>query len=233
MIKKLIEFATDVEHIDLPKPSKRYIPEWYKKAQTFIGGKQIINSGSEIGTKSVKACIPFLDAMITGYIVELSQDIQVTRGPNNETTLGWGVYEMPVAELRHLGILQGYEIPEDYMQEAWAWKFDYCYKTPKGYSVLITHPLNRYDVPFHTLSGVVDSDKVVNKGNLPFLMKKDFEGIIPAGTPIAQIIPFKRDDWQSKENKDLIAEGKKNNFLSRRIGLGWYKHSQWNRKNYF
>ena len=30
----------------------------------------------------------------------------------------------------------------------------------------------------------------------PFLMKKTQHTIIPKGTPIVQIIPFKRDDWK-------------------------------------
>lgn len=232
MTKKLIEFATDMPYLELPKPARRTVPDWYKKAEKFIGGKQILNNQSVTGSKTIKVCMPFFDTLTAGYVVELAQDVQVSRGPMGETILGWGVAEIPVAEQRPIEIMQGYPIPDSFAEEAFAWKFDYCYKTPVGYSVLVTHPLNRYDVPFITLSGITDADNVVNKGNLPFLIKKDFEGIIPAGTPIAQLIPFKRDNWQSKENKDLIAEGKKNNFLSRRTAFGWYKRTQWSRKNY-
>jgi hypothetical protein len=35
--------------------------------------------------------------------------------------------------------------------------------------------------------------------NFPFTLNDpDFEGLIPAGTPIAQAIPFKRTSWRSK-----------------------------------
>ena len=32
-------------------------------------------------------------------------------------------------------------------------------------------------------------------GNVPFFIKSGFEGVIPAGTPIAQLIPIKREKW--------------------------------------
>ena len=54
-------------------------------------------------------------------------------------------------------------------------------------------------MPFQTLSGIIDSD-VYNhgrNGNFPFYLENDFEGIIPAGTPLYQIIPIKREDWKS------------------------------------
>jgi hypothetical protein len=35
-------------------------------------------------------------------------------------------------------------------------------------------------------------------GNIPFFIKEGFSGVIPKGTPIAQVIPFKRESWTSK-----------------------------------
>ena len=48
-------------------------------------------------------------------------------------------------------------------------------------------------MPFHSFSGIVDTDKHPVPVNFPFVVKKDFEGVIPAGTPIAQFIFLKRD----------------------------------------
>jgi hypothetical protein len=40
----------------------------------------------------------------------------------------------------------------------------------------------------------VDTDEYVNETNIPaLLLDDDFEGIIEAGTPLVQVIPFKRD----------------------------------------
>ena len=32
-------------------------------------------------------------------------------------------------------------------------------EAPEGYSLLFTHPVNRFDLPFTTLSGLVDCDR--------------------------------------------------------------------------
>jgi hypothetical protein len=34
--------------------------------------------------------------------------------------------------------------------------------------------------------------------NSPFIIKSGFEGIIEKGTPMFQVIPFKRADWQAE-----------------------------------
>jgi hypothetical protein len=68
------------------------------------------------------------------------------------------------------------------------------------------------------------------KGNLPFFIKEGFEGIIKAGTPIFQIIPFMREQWTMELNENLLEECdtrnnkyKENNF---------YKKYYWDRKQY-
>ena len=43
------------------------------------------------------------------------------------------------------------------------------------------------------------TDKEVLNFHLPMWLKKDFIGIIKKGTPIAQIIPFKRDNWTANK----------------------------------
>ena len=50
--------------------------------------------------------------------------------------------------------------------------------------------------PLLTLSGVVDTDDFPLSVQFPFFIKKGFSGLIPAGTPIIQAIPFKRDNWK-------------------------------------
>jgi len=34
---------------------------------------------------------------------------------------------------------------------------------PAGYSLLITHPFNRHDLPFVTLTGLVDADSLLRQ----------------------------------------------------------------------
>jgi len=60
------------------------------------------------------------------------------------------------------------------------------------------------------MPGIVDTDKYFAPVNFPFVINDPkFEGLIPKGTPIAQVIPFKRDGWKMKiGNKDNIKEMK-------------------------
>ena len=53
-------------------------------------------------------------------------------------------------------------------------------------------PINRFDLPFLSISGFIDCNYGFSlAGNMPFFIKKGFEGVIPAGTPYMQIIPIK------------------------------------------
>ena len=96
--------------------------------------------------------------------------------------------------------------------------------TPNKYSLLITHPLNRTDLPFLVSSGFVDSDKTqLSFGKLPFFLKEDFEGIIKAGTPYAQLIPIRRETFKLIEKTSLIESAKKLSIKSQSVFSGWYK----------
>lgn len=227
---KKIEFASPHEFISIPKPSRSYIPKWYKEIEKHIGGSPRIKKIGNLGVNTSKACPPFLDALTSGYVIELWQDIEVTQNITG-IEVHWNV-DPGVAFSRNEIIHSGIPVPAGHNKQPFAWANPHAFQTPSGYSAIVTHPLNRYDLPFTTLSGIVDSDKGISTGNLPFYIKENFEGIIPAGTPIAQIIPFKRDNWESFENKSLIETDKKHRFSSRRVVSGWYKQNIWKMKEY-
>jgi hypothetical protein len=70
---------------------------------------------------------------------------------------------------------------------------------PKGYSLLFVPPLNRPDPRFTCFSGMVDCDGYFEFINFPFVWNEpNFKGILPAGTPLMQVIPIKRDTLFSK-----------------------------------
>ncbi len=64
-----------------------------------------------------------------------------------------------------------------------------------GHSLFATHPVNRADLPFRLLTGVVDSDRFTDVGILFPAVWTDlnFEGVLPRGTPIAQCFPIVRE----------------------------------------
>jgi hypothetical protein len=94
----------------------------------------------------------------------------------------------------------------------------------------VSHPFNRLDLPFISTSGIVDADKGIGSGGVPFAIKKGYSGIIEAGTPILQLLPFKRDNWQKQmvdaSNTVGWSERPRNKIT------GWYKNELWQRKSY-
>lgn len=227
---KKIKFIPDSEHtyssLNSPAPSKTFIPEWYKKAQNFLGGKMIQHDYGI--NKSFKMCAPFMDSLIAGYIIELPYDVIVER-QGSKVFFGWRETEKLIEPRNNAPELPR---PSGHYPEMYAWVMNWGIKTPSGYSVIVTHPFNRHDLPFITTSGIIDSDEYSQSGELPFFLNSEFEGVITAGTPIAQVIPFKRESWESEKSEYNKSWSDRQRYLIRRVTHGAYRKLFWQRKSY-
>jgi hypothetical protein len=179
------------------KTGSELIPQWYKD----IPAKVKLRTSDTKEDFSIKRCIPVLDAITTGYYLVTSKDYTFTYDKDSQTSKisGLDVSQKNIS-MHPVTQLGGMPFSPEFIKYAYKWGNEYTIKTPPGYSILFTHPLNYPYLPFYTLSGVVDTDTYIMPVLFPFMMKNNFEGVIPAGTPIVQIIPFKRDDW----NHDVI-----------------------------
>jgi hypothetical protein len=177
-----------------PVPAKTTVPDWYKHAERFYHDKHGIEY------PGLKVCVPFIDAMISGFMLVTPVDVHVNINDKGESQLNWEEVGFHILTER-VG-LSGSTIPRPpgYAHNHLAWNCQWGWKVPEGYSVLLTHPLNRTDLPFYTLSGIVDSEEFTGWGNVPFFIKEGWEGVIPAGTPIAQLLPIKQDKWVSVQD---------------------------------
>jgi hypothetical protein len=233
--KKNIKFIPNSEFadqfLDAPVPAASLIPEWFKKINKKINDKLAHRFPDGKSNKTVKACIPFLDTLTSGYIITAPCDI-VFVDPNDYDgqRILWDV-SWNVIEGHPPGQLGGMPLPEGYSTEALKWTVPWGIKTPPGYSLLYTHPFNRFDLPFHTLTGIVDTDTFDVPVNLPFLIKDNFIGKIEKGTPIAQVLPIKRDHWVSKKEEYHV---KNSLFIEsmRTIVDASYRLQWWNKKRY-
>jgi hypothetical protein len=212
-----------------PKPAKMYIPDWYKSIKPLKENELIFNEKIQVDNFNVKHCVPYLDSMTSGYIQELWTDILIEK-QGNEILYRNATSPSPISVRNKVSV----KINQDFYPFEFIWQRHWSIELPKGYSILLTHPLNRVDLPFETLSAVIDSDtfQFHGVGNIPFFIKKDFVGIIPAGTPMYQIIPFKREDWNSevKEYDELTKEKLERKI--RRHFLHSYKKQFWQKKTY-
>src|ERR1041384_7018642 len=74
MTVQRIEFALIHGYdADVPRPyaANREIPDWYK-------AMPVEHEVAGTPTRTVKNCVPFLDAMTCGYIIPLAYDLTVT-----------------------------------------------------------------------------------------------------------------------------------------------------------
>lgn len=203
--------------------SKKIIPDWFK----HLPIKDIGAEEADETSFTAKACVPFLDALTLGYSISLIRD--VTFGEDENGFFIESQFEHDV-DAHGPGQYSTFPIEEKYYPIAFKWLSHNRLTPPEGYSLVFTHPLNRFDLPFLTLTGFVDSDKYNMPVHLPFLLEKDFRGTIKAGTPIAQVIPIKREDWQlvCKEEIPKVTEKDVANSQTPRH----YKNNFWVKKRY-
>jgi hypothetical protein len=230
-----IEFTPSSEDVyltvDPPLPAKSFIPEWYKEKKYInLNNSEFSPVTGRIMDTSIKMCMPFLDSLTSGYIQKTWTDIYIE---NKDGTVNYYYASQPeIINLRDKSNIS-YHSDEFYNLE-FIWKMPYIIKTPKGFSSIVTHPLNRADLPFYTLTGIIDSD-IYNHaifGNLPFYVKKGFSGLIPAGTPMYQIIPIKREKWVNEVHEYDEALTKKKMSIQLKKFIGFYKNSMWQKKEY-
>ena len=215
--------------VDPPRSARKNTPEWFAKMPAFTNGKvKLDQNGSPNAT--LKMCLPFADSFNMGYIQTTWTDIMVSIDNDGNMGVTTATSEPAILDGReHMS----HKIPDDFYQQEFAWHSQWIPKVPAGYSVLYTHPLNREDLPFQTLSGVVDSDGYHHEAdaNHPFFIKKGFTGLIPRGTPMFQIIPFKRDDWKSS-----IVDYDSDHYIRatkvRQRFWGGYKEMFWHKKTF-
>jgi hypothetical protein len=180
-----------------PTPASANIPSWYKNMESYAGGKKALDSEEEKSTATAKRCMPIFDAINSGYILYTDSDVIISR-TETETgkTIPYYNWKKPTTVDFHPK-WQLPEHPSDTGHISYPkWQNSWAIKTPSGYSCLFVQPFHR-DSVFTILPGVVDTDKYNAPVNFPFVLNDiNFEGLIPAGTPMAQVIPFKRDDWK-------------------------------------
>jgi hypothetical protein len=201
---KIIDFISNrpwltKESKSKPVPISKSMPQWYKEADRFA---KMPNGEYWVGPDkgkipTWKACPAILDILTTGYSLVTPCDIEFFLDDAGQIDVkiedpmykDFATRRTPMPQFRH---------PEGYYNYHFAWMPDWAVKVPDGYSVLYVAPFNRYDLPIMTVSGIIDNDKVNLPGSFPFFVQKGWTGVLPVGTPYAQLLPFLREDWKSE-----------------------------------
>lgn len=183
-----------------PIPASKNIPEWYKKIESYIFKTN--NNAQKRDSETIKRCMPVFDSITAGYLILLHTDLTITKNEDGVNhNFAWAHDVTNTISFHDKRQAEGYkslDIKTDVPKIRNPWSI----KTPKGYSCLFIPPVHRDATGIRILEGVVDTDGYTNAVALPFLVDEGFEGDILAGTPIAQVIPFKRDDFKMRIGKE-------------------------------
>lgn len=178
-----------------PKPATKCVPDWYKEIanQYPENPKRIIEA-----TSTAKRCMPLFDAMTAGYIMTTPTDVYVGEKDGSLT------FDTPLQKIIEFHPnSQTHNHPQSMHERTPKFINGFTIKTPKGYSCLFIPPAHQNNPYFEILPGVVDTDTYTSYINFPFVLKdKKFRGMIPANTPMVQIIPFKRESWTCKNGSE-------------------------------
>ncbi len=195
-----------------PVPARAALPDWLRTMPRIAFSEL---HGQEVRT--VKQCPPFVDAMSHGFIIPLPCDVTVRDG-----VLSWDWDHPALTVEAHPRSPVSFHVPAQvtgtpfFDPEVAIVKFNsfWTIELEPGYSLFATHPVNRADLPFRLLTGVVDCDRFTDVGILFPAVWADpnFEGVLPRGTPSRSASRFcaRRSSCNSS-----LSRRKKRNAISR------------------
>ena len=222
------------EDLDIPSPfpASKGVPSWMK---------HLTPEAEREDYQTVKRCIPFLDAMTAGYIIPLPFDLTIAITPTGNQLL-WKSEEEK-ERLSKYTIVESHDssqYPGAPFSQFKVIKFynPWIVETSPNTSCMFVPPLNRPELPYVPLSGIVDTDQYFNTVNLPCV----FPGLdvghqinLKMGTPMIQVIPFKRQEWKSSITnlkEGVLTRAHETREDMRNDRKEWYRRKKWQKKSY-
>ncbi len=180
-----IEFHLASEMLGtIPEPylASQHIPDWFRNmaAEFELGG-------------TLKKCPPFLTAMTAGYIIPAPGDLRLSMDAAGALSAQGKLHFVSS------------HYPQQYAGSPFSsrvvLKFEnpWIIVTPPEYVCLMTAPLNRFEMPFLPLTGIIETGNYYKEVQYPMacLMQPGDVFNLPRGAPMIQVIPLRRDEWQS------------------------------------
>ncbi len=228
---KTIEFAPK------PIPASRLVPQWYKQQPGEIPEQTDMLRGNFAAT--VKKCLPVFDSMTAGYIIVAPCDIYLDA--TNPEKLE---YSVPITMKQFQADMFAFHARAQYMEypldsavshkDLFRIMPFWSVGTEKGYSCLFIDPMHKDRSPLTAIPGVVDTDSFITEGHFSFIVEKNFKGVIKQGTPLVQVIPFKRDHWEMEvlTPEESLRQLNKQRFNLRSTFSNGYKNKMRSKKDY-
>jgi hypothetical protein len=184
-----ITFRCDPALVDLlPRPvaARAALPDWLRAMSPRVS-----SAVHQRSIRTVKQCPPFVDAMSHGFMMLLPCDITVDAG-----RFSWDWPLPPLTLPNHPRAPLSFHVAEQLQGSPLARgshvavKFNsfWTIELEAGWSLMVMHPINRDELPFRLVTGLVDADRFNDVGiNFPAVWTQPgFSGTLPRGMPIAQ-----------------------------------------------
>ncbi|MFN0218594.1 MAG: DUF6065 family protein [Hyphomicrobium sp.] len=222
--KPKVEFVchpADLGVIAEPVQAKTAMPDWFRKLPPVDSNHlTAVNNGL-----TVKRCMPFLDAMTTGWILPLAATVRLEISDAGQTVeAGWDIDRVMVSNHAMHQIAGNPREPRPPCKFHNYWTI----KTPPGWSCLFVPPLNRPNSVFECVAGVVDTDVYHSLINFPFLATAS-DGVytLERGAPLVQVIPFRRDGTallsEIRAESESEAATRERILAQTQASEGWYR----------
>jgi len=207
--------------IPAPVRAKTALPDWFRKLPPVTEARV---STTDSGL-TVKRCMPFLDAMATGWVIGLAATVRMEISDKGQTVdCGWDFDRTLVSN--HAS----HQVAGNPREPLPPCKFHnyWTIRTPPGWSCLFVSPLNRPNGVFEVVAGVVDTDTYQSEIHFPFFATgEDGLHVLERGMPIVQIIPFRREttdlDGDIRAESEEERTTRKTIFRKTLAADGWYR----------
>jgi hypothetical protein len=204
-----------------PVPAKAYLPDWFRKLPAHDPD---VERRTDTGL-TVKRCMPFLDAMTTGWVLPLAASVRLEISAGGTQVDAHWDFDRTLVSNHGMHQVKGNPMglrPPCKFHNYWT------ITTPLGWSCLFVNPLNRPNGVVDVVAGVVDTDTYRSPIHFPFFaIGEDGLHVIEKGSPIVQVIPFRRDTTEIAAN--IRAETADEAMTRRKIlrntqaSSGWYR----------
>lgn len=223
-----IKFSCEKHFIDVlpkPKPSLSYAPDYFKSLAPQS------NQNPSSGTS--KRCVPFKEALSAGIIIPLWADMFVS-AKSGEISINFpDNFQQPESIAAHqYEQLKDYPLKNNpYGKNLLKFINPWVIETDEGISCMFTSPFNHFETRFKIVDGIVDTDNYYNNINFPFIWTGgDGDFYIPKGTPLVQVLPFKREKYKMQfEEIDIEKRTKTAAILGTCLKDG-YRNNFWHNK---
>lgn len=190
-----------------PVPASKMQPDWWKKSKVHTVDKGQVSI-------SLRACPAMHDWLSTGYYIATNRDIHCIYREDDTAYGGWDTWALPDGENYENSYVSPshskHQLMEDNFSflkgdgstetpyDAFKFKVPWAAVTPPGYSCLYLDPFLHQNKYFRTWQGTMDTDMfntLTDSTQVIVYPLHDKSFVIPKGTPVLQIVPYRREQW--------------------------------------